>query len=98
MQISVLQNKKNLDKCESVRNGMLAACNTNKYNQLGFLDADLLTPLIEFVTHTNFLTKEINTLVYECPLNEWQEVEGSKIKWQDSFKIPLELLRIKINN
>lgn len=184
MQISVLQNAKNLGKGESVRNGMLAAYNTKKYNQIGFLDADLSTPLTEFVALTNFLTKEnkkavfgsrlkrvgaeiersslrhlvgrffatligwtikisfydtqcgakvfssaiiseitltpfvsrwlfdveiilklkknlgneIYTLLYEYPLNEWKEVEGSKIKWQDSFRIPLELLRIKMSS
>ena len=161
---------------------MLAAYNTNNFAQIGFLDADLSTPLTEFVVLTDFLTqhnkkavfgsrlkrvgvvierspirhlvgrffatligwtikipfydtqcgakvfssdvipnitstpfasrwlfdveiilrlkqllgKEVVTLLYEYPINEWREVEGSKITWKDSFKIPIELLKIKI--
>ncbi|MBL1233372.1 MAG: glycosyltransferase family 2 protein [Flavobacteriales bacterium] len=181
-QITTLKNDKNLGKGETVRNGVLAAYNTNSFAQIGFLDADLSTPLIEFIALTDFLTKhnkkavfgsrlkrvgatierspvrhlvgrffatligwtikipfydtqcgakvfsndvipdiistpfvsrwlfdveiilrlkqlfgkEITTLLYEYPVNAWSEVEGSKITWKDSLKIPLELLKIKI--
>lgn len=181
-QIIVLQNPKNLGKGETVRNGMTAAYNTKKFAQIGFLDADLSTPLSEFVALTNFLLKEnkkavfgsrlkrvgaaiersslrhlvgrffatligwtikipfydtqcgakvfsndviptitstpfvsrwlfdveiilrlkqllgsdVTKLLYEYPINEWKEVEGSKITWVDGFKIPWELLRIKV--
>ena len=181
-QINILKNDKNLGKGETVRNGMLAAYNTNIFSQIGFLDADLSTPLTEFVTLTDFLIqhnkkavfgsrlkrvgaaiersslrhlvgrffatligwtikipfydtqcgakvfssdvtpnitstpfvsrwlfdveiilrlkqllgKEVVTLIYEYPINEWKEVEGSKITWKDGIKIPLELLRIKV--
>lgn len=181
-QITLLKNEKNLGKGESVRKGMLAAYNTNKFNQIGFLDADLSTPLTEFVVLTDFLNqhnksavfgsrlkrvgatiersslrhfvgrifatliswtikipfydtqcgakvfkaeiidkitstpyvsrwlfdveiilrlkqfleKEINAQLYEYPINEWKEVEGSKITWKDSFKIPFELLKIRM--
>lgn len=180
-QITILKNDKNLGKGETVRKGMLAAYNTNNFAQIGFLDADLSTPLTEFVVLTDFLTqhnkkavfgsrlkrvgaaiersslrhfvgrffatliswtikisfydtqcgakvfssdvipsiistpfvsrwlfdveiilrlkqllrKEIVTLLYEYPINEWREVEGSKITWKDGIKIPLELLKIK---
>src|SRR5690606_17285552 len=56
-QISTLKNNKNLGKGESVRKGMIAAYNTQKFAQIGFLDADLSTPLTEFVVLTNFLTQ-----------------------------------------
>lgn len=181
-QISTLKNNKNLGKGESVRNGMIAAYNDEKFSQIGFLDADLSTPLTEFVSLTDFLTqhnkkavfgsrlkrvganidrspirhlvgrffatligwtikipfydtqcgakvfssdvvptiistpfvsrwlfdveiilrlkqllgKEVTSLLYEYPINTWNEVEGSKITWKDSLKIPVELLRIKV--
>jgi glycosyltransferase involved in cell wall biosynthesis len=181
-QITTLKNDKNLGKGETVRNGMIAAYNTNNFAQIGFLDADLSTPLTEFVVLTDFLRqhtkkavfgsrlkrvgaaiersslrhlvgrffatligwtikipfydtqcgakvfssdvtpnitstpfvsrwlfdveiilklkqllgKDVVTLIYEYPINEWKEVDGSKITWKDSVKIPIELLRIKI--
>ena len=33
--------------------------------------------------------------VYEFPLFEWEEVEGSKIKLIDYFTVPFQLLKIK---
>ncbi|MBW6483595.1 MAG: glycosyltransferase family 2 protein [Vicingaceae bacterium] len=181
-QISILKNDKNLGKGETVRKGMLAAYNTNNFAQIGFLDADLSTPLTEFVVLTDFLKqhnkkavfgsrlkrvgasiersslrhfvgrffatliswtikipfydtqcgakvfsshvipdiistpfvsrwlfdveiilrlkqllgKEINFQLYEYPINEWKEVDGSKITWKDGLKIPLELIKIKV--
>ncbi|MDT8411753.1 MAG: glycosyltransferase family 2 protein [Vicingaceae bacterium] len=181
-QINILKNDNNLGKGETVRKGMIAAYNAQKFGQIGFLDADLSTPLTEFVVLTDFLTqhnkkavfgsrlkrvgaaierspirhlvgrffatligwtikipfydtqcgakvfssdvipnitsapfvsrwlfdveiilrlkqllgKEVVRLLYEYPINTWNEVEGSKITWKDSLKIPLELLRIKI--
>lgn len=183
-QINILKNDKNLGKGESVRNGMIAAYNAKKFTQIGFLDADLSTPLTEFVVLTDFLIqhnkkavfgsrlkrvgatiersslrhfvgrfiailinwtikipfydtqcgakvfsseiipnitsapfvsrwlfdveiilrlkqilgKEVAKLLYEYPINEWKAVDGSKITWKDSFKIPVELLRIKRNS
>lgn len=181
-QITTLKNDKNLGKGETVRNGMLAAYNTNRFTQIGFLDADLSTPLTEFVVLTDFLTqhnkkavfgsrlkrvgatiersptrhligrffatligwtikipfydtqcgakvfssdiipnitsapfisrwlfdveiilhlkqlfgKEITSLLYEYPISQWNDVKGSKITWKDAFKIPMELLKIKV--
>jgi len=183
-QINILKNDKNLGKGESVRKGMIATYNTQKFAQIGFLDADLSTPLTEFLVLTDFLTqhnkkavfgsrlkrvgvviersslrhfvgrffatligwtikipfydtqcgakvfssdviptiistpfvsrwlfdveiilrlkqllgKEVTSLLYEYPINNWSEVEGSKITWKDGIKIPLELLRIKIQD
>ncbi|MCW8898672.1 MAG: glycosyltransferase [Flavobacteriales bacterium] len=183
-QITTLKNDKNLGKGESVRNGMIAAYNAQKFAQIGFLDADLSTPLTEFVSLTDFLIlhnkkavfgsrlkrvgatiersslrhfvgrfiatliswtikipfydtqcgakvfssdvipsitstpflsrwlfdveiilrlkklleKEVVRLLYEYPINEWKAVDGSKITWKDSFRIPVELLRIKRNS
>jgi len=63
-QITTLKNDKNLGKGETVRNGMLAAYNTNSFAQIGFLDADLSTPLTEFVVLTNFLIQHNKKAVF----------------------------------
>ncbi|KJS06968.1 MAG: hypothetical protein VR77_02965 [Flavobacteriales bacterium BRH_c54] len=183
-QVNILKNNKNLGKGESVRKGMIAAYNTQKFTQIGFLDADLSTPLTEFVVLTDILTqhnkkavfgsrlkrvgatierspirhlvgrffatligwtikipfydtqcgakvfsndviptisstpfvsrwlfdveiilrlkqflgKEVTSLLYEYPINNWSEVEGSKITWKDGIKIPLELFKIKVTS
>lgn len=34
--------------------------------------------------------------IAEIPLNEWREVKGSKLKWIDFLKAPLEVLKIYI--
>lgn len=33
--------------------------------------------------------------IHEIPLNEWREVGGSKLKWTDFLKAPLEILKIR---
>lgn len=62
--INTLKNDKNLGKGESVRNGMIAAYNTKKFTQIGFLDADLSTPLTEFVSLTDFLIQHNKKAVF----------------------------------
>ncbi|MBW7867270.1 MAG: glycosyltransferase [Brumimicrobium sp.] len=63
-QIFCLQNPKNIGKGETVRNGMLSALKSEEYNQIGFLDADLSTPLTVFVDITNFLIHENRKAVF----------------------------------
>jgi glycosyltransferase involved in cell wall biosynthesis len=62
--INTLKNDKNLGKGESVRKGMIAAYNTQKFAQIGFLDADLSTPLTEFVVLTDFLIQHDKKAVF----------------------------------
>lgn len=46
--IEILSNIKNSGKGEAVRVGMTAAANKKLYNTIGYLDADLSIPLIEY--------------------------------------------------
>ncbi|PKR82080.1 hypothetical protein CW751_01715 [Brumimicrobium salinarum] len=40
--------------------------------------------------------KDFGDLLYEYPIKEWNQVDGSKIRFIDMIKIPFELLKIKI--
>lgn len=52
-------------------------------------DVELLARYRNFVG-----VKTLLGSVYEYPLNEWVEVKGSKLKWSDFIKVPLELCKI----
>ncbi len=53
---SFFQCKKNLGKAGAIRKGVLSIGNTNKYEYIGYFDADLATPLSEI----DYLLSEIN--------------------------------------
>jgi dolichyl-phosphate beta-glucosyltransferase len=55
----LLDIKKNKGKSEAVRLGILAASNKNQYSIIGYLDADLATPLSEVETITNRISDKI---------------------------------------
>lgn len=173
--ICYIENHKNIGKAETVRNGVLYANQLNKYKYIGFLDADLATPITEipllfniinnnpcytivfgsrikrfganikrkefrhylsrlFVTFSNLIidlgaydsqcgAKIFNadtilqifnnpfvsnwlfdieiimradkSKIFEMPLNQWSEIEGSKIKLIDFLKAPFELFKIR---
>lgn len=183
--IFVLNLEKNCGKAEAVRQGMLKMANSNTYGNLGYLDADLATPLqeihnlllpfksnsilkvvfgarvkllgrniertakrhylgrifstiasmilglpvydtqcgakffkqdivpilfndpfiskwlfdVELFARLNRLAGQNKTeeLCYEYPLLIWNEIEGSRLKPSDLFKVPLELFRIHRN-
>ena len=41
-----------------------------------------------------FLNKDVSSLIYELPLTEWKDVAGSKLKFRDFLKAPIDLLKI----
>lgn len=55
-----------------------------------FFDVELLARLKKQYGHEK--TAEITL---EVPLLEWNEIGGSKLKWMDFIKVPLEILKIK---
>ena len=67
--VHFLQNPKNLGKAESIRQGVLQF-NASKYEYLGYLDADLATPVDEMTNLFQFITKN----------NRFLFVMGSRIK------------------
>jgi glycosyltransferase involved in cell wall biosynthesis len=68
-QVYVLNNDKNLGKAETVRNGVNYLFSLDKFDIIGFLDADLATPLFE-IEKTVKLFENSNKLI----------VFGSRIK------------------
>ena len=42
------------------------------------------------------LGEEIYKTVSEYPLSIWKEVKGSKLNWKDLYRIPFDLLRIRL--
>lgn len=66
-QVNIISLPKNKGKGEAVRQGFLAALPGN-YDYLAFLDADLATPISEFIRLTHFLN------------NDSQVLFGSRIK------------------
>ncbi len=73
--IEIIKNRKNIGKGESVRKGMIAAYEKRKFEQIGFLDADLSAPFSEFVLLTNFLLDNNKKAVFGSRLKK----AGSKI-------------------
>jgi dolichyl-phosphate beta-glucosyltransferase len=52
---------KNCGKAEAVRHGMLEGLNQDRYDYIGFIDADLATPLEEIpylISYANFFSKD----------------------------------------
>ena len=184
-QVYVVNNENNLGKAESVRKGVNYMFLLGKFDIIGFIDADLATPLFEidetikifenpkkliafgsrikhlggnierkFIRYllgrifatvvSNWLIKtpvydtqcgfkffrttiiddiffkpfvskwffdielfcrtiqtykniDINEISQERFLNTWQDVKGSKIKLSDYFKVPLELIKLKLH-
>ncbi len=43
---------------------------------------------------TNFYKSSGNKIFYEIPLNQWQDKKGSKLKFIDFLRAPLEMVRI----
>ena len=41
------------------------------------------------------LVPPVEASVYELPLREWRDVEGSKVRWWDFFKAMKDLARIR---
>lgn len=72
-QVEVIRNINNLGKAEAVRNGMLVAYSSGKFEQIGFLDADLSTPFSEFIDITHYLVKHNKKAVF-----------GSRLKLEES--------------
>ncbi|HAT70721.1 MAG TPA: glycosyl transferase family 2, partial [Flavobacteriaceae bacterium] len=54
--VSVRKNDNNLGKAESLRQGVLSA-EIKKYDYIGYLDADLATPISEIVRLLNYAEK-----------------------------------------
>ena len=73
-QVIILKQAKNLGKAEAVRSGFLAAYDSSKYEQIGFLDADLSTPFSEFIALTDYLL-----------LNNKKAVFGSRLRMADTL-------------
>ncbi|MDR6301213.1 glycosyltransferase [Mesonia maritima] len=78
--VNVLANAKNLGKAESIRNGVLTA--NNNYNYLGYLDADLATPISE-------MTKLLEIILRR---DEIKFIMGTRIKLLGN-KVKRSLLR-----
>ena len=57
-----------------------------------FFDVELFCRLIQH--HPN---QDIGVLAQEVFIRKWVDIAGSKIKLSDYFKVPLELIKIKIN-
>ncbi|MBW7867848.1 MAG: glycosyltransferase [Brumimicrobium sp.] len=73
--ITVYRIEKNGGKGEAVRTGMMLAYETGQYAQIGFLDADLSTPLSEFVSLTSFLIQTHKKAVFGSRL----KIGGTRI-------------------
>ena len=58
----------NQGKAEAVRAGMQAALALNRFNVVGFCDADLATPLSEMVRLTEVLDEQDADMVFGCRL------------------------------
>ena len=40
---------------------------------------------------------ELNDQLAEYPLSVWKEVKGSKLSWRDLYRIPIDLLKIRLS-
>ncbi|MCC6690452.1 MAG: glycosyltransferase [Bacteroidia bacterium] len=60
----VIENKNNVGKAESVRRGMQTALASGEFENIGFLDADLSTPLDEFDKLNKYLKTENKKAVF----------------------------------
>lgn len=58
--IHIISNSRNLGKAESVRNGVLYGCETQKFDVIAYLDADLATSLQECSMMANYLNNGIS--------------------------------------
>jgi dolichyl-phosphate beta-glucosyltransferase len=61
--ITVINLGKNKGKAEAVRNGILYACKMGKFDYIGFLDADLATPLFEIDHLLLFLSEDCHIVM-----------------------------------
>lgn len=61
--IAILHLKSNVGKAEAIRAGFLNALNLNKYSVLGYLDADLATPLEEIPYLLKHLTEDFEIIL-----------------------------------
>lgn len=67
--VSILSLQSNVGKAEAIRSGILAV-DTDKYDFIGYLDADMATPIDEFMRLFDFISKN----------NSVSIVMGSRIK------------------
>ena len=63
-QVQVLDNEKNLGKAETVRKGVNYMFALNKFEIIGFLDADLATPLFEIDETVKLFEKSEKLIVF----------------------------------
>ena len=75
IQFSLLNLHSNKGKGEAVRFGLLALKSRNEYESIGFLDADLATPLEEYKK----LNSELLTSTYQAVFGSRMKKMGSKI-------------------
>jgi dolichyl-phosphate beta-glucosyltransferase len=59
----VINNKINIGKAETVRNGILFLKSKNQFDVIGFIDADLATPLSEIIHLTKIFEQENEKLI-----------------------------------
>lgn len=61
--VQVLNLNKNAGKAEAIRQGILKSCSSGKYSCVGFLDADLATPLEEISFLLSFFKDKIKVVL-----------------------------------
>lgn len=61
--VKVINLKRNSGKAEAVRQGFLAAISTEKFRYIGYLDADLATPLEEIEYLLNYFNLHIEVVI-----------------------------------
>jgi len=60
----VIDLPENSGKAEAVRQGMIEACKSDQFKYVGFLDADLATPLNEIPSFREHINRSPNKLIY----------------------------------
>ncbi len=72
------------------RSGVVKPLFSEKFVTRWLFDVELLARYI-----VNFGKKRATGNIYEHPVFAWEDVAGSRLKFHDFFKAPLEMLRIK---
>lgn len=77
VKVKIIEHSSNLGKAEAIRTGFLHCLSTNQYSYIGFWDADLSTPIKEFITMLDLIKKD--SAVHMVIGSRWNRL-GANIK------------------